>query len=156
MGNNVGDGELFEALLEDRLNREFAPGHPWQHVEILNFAVDGMSLPQQLALQDDRVFQFDPDVVIDVATLKPLDAATIVNSVRRTGRLVIVHEAPLTGGFGAEIAARVACEALTSLLAPIERVAGYDTAMPYSRLEAFYMPDADRIASAARRAVSFQ
>ena len=94
--------------------------------------------------------------VIDVATLKPLDAATIVNSVRRTGRLVIVHEAPLTGGFGAEIAARVACEALTSLLAPIERVAGYDTAMPYSRLEAFYMPDADRIASAARRAVRFQ
>lgn len=64
MGNNVGDGELFEAVLETRLNREFVPGSPFGRVEILNFAVDGMSLPQQLALQDDRVFRFTPDVVI--------------------------------------------------------------------------------------------
>ncbi len=59
-----------------------------------------------------------------MATLKPLDAATIVASVRKTGRCIIAHEAPLTGGFGGEIAARVAGEALLSLLAPIERVAG--------------------------------
>ncbi len=69
--------------------------------------------------------------VIDVATLKPLDTATILESVGRTGRLVIVHEAPMTCGFGAEIAARVASRAITSLLAPVERVTGYDTMMPY-------------------------
>ena len=69
--------------------------------------------------------------VIDVATLKPLDSATILASVARTGRLVIVHEAPMTCGYGAEIAARVAGRGLTTLLAPIERVTGYDTMMPY-------------------------
>ena len=93
--------------------------------------------------------------VIDVATLKPLDTATILDSVGRTGRLVIVHEAPLTAGFGAEIAARVAGRGLTSLLAPIERVAGYDTVMPYLRTESFYMPNAERIVAAVRRALAF-
>jgi len=94
--------------------------------------------------------------VIDVATLKSLDAATILQSVTRTGRLVIVHEAPLTCGYGAEIAARVDEGALTSLLAPIERVAGYDTMMPYPRIESFYMPSVDRIVAAARRAMAFR
>jgi len=93
--------------------------------------------------------------VIDVATLKPLDAATILDSVRRTGRLVVVHEAPLTCGYGAEIAARVAEHALTSLLAPVERVAGYDTMMPYPRTEHFYMPNVNRILAAARRAMAY-
>jgi len=93
--------------------------------------------------------------IIDVATLKPLDSATILDSVGRTGRLVIVHEAPLTGGFGAEIAARVAGRGLTSLLAPIERVAGYDTVMPYPRTEALYMPDAERIIAAVHRAMAY-
>jgi len=93
--------------------------------------------------------------VIDVATLKPLDTETIIASVRKTGRCVIVHEAPLTGGFGGEIAARIAQEALLSLLAPIERVAGYDTVIPLPRLEQHYFPDAARIADAARRAMAF-
>ncbi len=93
--------------------------------------------------------------VIDLVTLKPLDGATILNSVSRTGRLVIVQEAPLTAGFGAEIAARVAQHALTSLLAPIERVAGYDTIMPYPRTEALYMPDVERVMAAVRRAVAY-
>jgi pyruvate dehydrogenase E1 component beta subunit len=93
--------------------------------------------------------------VIDVATLKPLDAATILESVARTGRLVIVHEAPVTCGYGAEIAARVAGGALTSLLAPVERVAGYDTMMPYPRMEAFYMPNVERVAAAVRRAMTY-
>jgi 2-oxoisovalerate dehydrogenase E1 component subunit beta len=93
--------------------------------------------------------------VIDVATLKPLDGATILASVMRTGRLVIIHEAPLTCGFGAEIAARVAGKALTSLLAPIERVAGFDTVMPYPRTESHYMPSVDRIVDAVRRTVAY-
>lgn len=93
--------------------------------------------------------------VVDVATLKPLDAATIVASVKKTGRCIVVHEAPLTGGFGGEIVARVAEGSFTSLLAPIERVAGYDTVMPLLRLEAEYLPNAERIASAARGAMAY-
>jgi 2-oxoisovalerate dehydrogenase E1 component beta subunit len=93
--------------------------------------------------------------VIDVATLKPLDAATIMDSVARTGRLIVVHEAPITCGYGAEIAARVAGSVLTSLLAPIERVAGYDTMMPYFRTEAFYMPNVEQIIAAVRRTMAY-
>ncbi len=93
--------------------------------------------------------------VIDVATLKPLDSDTIIASVKKTGRCVVVHEAPLTGGFGAEIAASVAGQALLSLIAPVERVAGYDTVIPLPRLEQHYFPDAARIAAAARRAMAY-
>ena len=89
--------------------------------------------------------------VIDVATLKPLDMKTILASVEKTGRCVVVHEAPLTAGFGAEIAARLAEQGLTSLLAPVLRVAGYDTVMPLPRLESRYMPGKGRILAAARR-----
>ncbi|MEJ2379496.1 MAG: transketolase C-terminal domain-containing protein [Pseudolabrys sp.] len=93
--------------------------------------------------------------VIDVATLKPLDTAAILDSVGRTGRLVIVHEAPMSCGFGAEIAARVAGRAITSLLAPIERVTGYDTMMPYPRTEAHYMPNTAAVVAAARRTMAY-
>lgn len=91
--------------------------------------------------------------VIDVASLSLLDGETILASVEKTGRCVIVHESARTGGFGAEIAARIAEEAITSLLAPIERVAGYDTVMPLPRLEAHYLPGADRIVAAVRAAM---
>jgi pyruvate dehydrogenase E1 component beta subunit len=93
--------------------------------------------------------------VIDVATLKPLDEGTILASIEKTGRCVIVHEAPLTGGFGGEIAARIAQSGLLSLQAPIERVAGYDTVMPLPRLEHHYLPDEARILAAARRVLAF-
>ena len=89
--------------------------------------------------------------VIDIATLKPLDTATILASVERTGRVVIVHEAPITAGYGAEIAARIAEDGLFNLQAPILRVAGYDTVMPLPRLEHLYMPDTRRIVAAARQ-----
>jgi pyruvate dehydrogenase E1 component beta subunit len=93
--------------------------------------------------------------VIDVATLKPLDMTTILRSVEASGRCVIVHEAALAGGVGAEIAARLADEGLTSLLAPVRRVAGYDTVMPLPRLEAHYLPDSERILAAARETLEF-
>jgi 2-oxoisovalerate dehydrogenase E1 component beta subunit len=93
--------------------------------------------------------------VIDVATLKPLDAETILGSIEKTGRCVIVHEAPLTGGFGAEIAARIAESGLLSLQAPIERVTGWDTIMPLPRLEHRYLPGEARILAAARRVLAF-
>jgi pyruvate dehydrogenase E1 component beta subunit len=93
--------------------------------------------------------------LIDLATLKPLDRATLRASVEKTGRCVIVHEAPLTAGLGAEIAADLAEHCLTSLLAPIRRVTGYDTVMPYPRLEAQYMPNVGRILDAAYGVLEF-
>jgi pyruvate dehydrogenase E1 component beta subunit len=88
--------------------------------------------------------------VIDVATLNPLDMDTIRASVEKTGRAVIIQEAPRSVGFGAEIAARLGEEALLALRAPITRVAGYDTIMPLPRLEHHYLPDCARICDAAR------
>jgi pyruvate dehydrogenase E1 component beta subunit len=92
--------------------------------------------------------------VIDVATLKPYDYATIAESVAKTGRCVIVHEAPRTAGFGAEIAARLAGESMYDLLAPIERVTGYDTHIPLFRLEMKYLPSVDKIVAAAKRTLA--
>jgi len=93
--------------------------------------------------------------VIDVATLKPLDMATILSSVERTGRCVIIHEAPLSGGVGAEIAAGLADGGLVNLLAPVQRVAGYDTVMPLPRLESYYMPTEERILRTVRRVLTY-
>lgn len=93
--------------------------------------------------------------VIDVATIKPLDLSLIVESVERTGRCVIVHEAPREVGVGAEIAAALADRALTSLLAPVTRVTGYDTVMPLFRTEHRYLPTEARIVAAARSAMEF-
>jgi pyruvate dehydrogenase E1 component beta subunit len=88
--------------------------------------------------------------VIDVATIKPLDVQTILNSVAKTGRCVIVHEAVRTAGMGAEIAAEIAERGLLNLLAPVQRVAGYDTVMPLYKLENDYMPSTGRITAAAK------
>jgi 2-oxoisovalerate dehydrogenase E1 component beta subunit len=93
--------------------------------------------------------------VIDVATISPMDFDTILTSVEKTGRLVIVHEAPRNCGVGAEVAARVAERGLLSLQAPIERVTAPDTVVPLPRLEAAYMPSEKDIVEAARRVVSF-
>jgi 2-oxoisovalerate dehydrogenase E1 component subunit beta len=93
--------------------------------------------------------------VIDVATISPMDFETILASVDKTGRLVIIHEAPRHLGPGAEIAATVAERGLLSLQAPIERVAAPDTIVPLPRLEKAYMPGEKQILEAARRAVSF-
>ncbi len=89
--------------------------------------------------------------VIDVATLRPLDFDTIAESVARTGRCVIVQEAPRTAGFGAEIAARLAEQSMYDLVAPVQRVTGYDTHIPLFRLEMKYLPGVERIVAAARR-----
>ncbi len=92
--------------------------------------------------------------VIDLRTLIPLDIDTVVRSVEKTGRCVIVHEAPRTSGFGAELAALVAEHAFLHLEAPILRVTGYDTPFPYT-LEHEYMPDVPRILDALVRTTTF-
>ena len=93
--------------------------------------------------------------VIDVATIKPLDMETILTSVKKTGRCVIVHEACRSFGVGAEIAAELSTEAFSELKAPVERVTGYDTTMPYYRMEDHYLPQPDDILKAALKTLSF-
>ena len=93
--------------------------------------------------------------VIDVATIKPLDMVTILNSVEKTGRCVIIHEAARTCGVGAEIAAQLAEYGLLSLTAPIKRVTGYDTVMPYFKMEKYYMPSTEQIVQAAKEVVEY-
>ncbi len=92
--------------------------------------------------------------VVDLRTLLPFDAATMLGSVRKTGRVVIVHEAPRTCGYGAELAATVAEQALTSLQAPVLRVTGYDTPFPFT-LEHTYLPDAKRVFAAIEHVLSY-
>ncbi len=93
--------------------------------------------------------------VLDLATLKPLDQAAILASVEKTGRAVIVHEAALTGGYGGEIAARIAEHGLLSLIAPVRRVTGYDTVIPLPKLEHHYLPSVDRVLTAAREVMTY-
>lgn len=93
--------------------------------------------------------------VIDVATLAPLDMETLLHSVRKTGRCVIVHEAARHCGVGAEIAARLAEKGLLYLKSPIERVTGYDIPVPYLRNEGLYLPTVDDITNACKRTLEF-
>ena len=92
--------------------------------------------------------------VVDLRTLAPLDTETVLASVRKTGRAVILHEAPRTCGYGAELAALLAEQALTSLQAPVLRVTGYDTPFPYT-LEHSYLPDAPRALRAIEHVMTF-
>lgn len=89
--------------------------------------------------------------VLDLRSLSPIDIDTVVESVRKTGRLVIVHEASVNLGMGAEVAARVQERAFYSLEAPILRVGGFDTPYPASRIEEEWLPDVDRILDAVDR-----
>ena len=93
--------------------------------------------------------------VVDARSLAPLDLPTILASVRRTGRLVVVHEAPVVGGLGAEIAATVAQECYYELEAPVLRVGGFAVPYPPARLEELYLPDLDRILEAVDRAMAY-
>lgn len=115
----------------------------------------GAMLKETLAAADELASDGISSEVIDLSTLKPYDENTVLGSVAKTGRCVIVHEAARTGGFGAEIAALIAERALLSLLAPVVRVTGYDTIIPLPRLEQHYMPSVARIAAVARKCVQF-
>ncbi len=93
--------------------------------------------------------------LIDLRTLSPLDEKIIIDSVRKTGRCVIVHEEPRTLGFGAEIMARINEKAFLYLEAPVKRVTGYDVPVPLPKLEDYYLPDAERVANAIKETAGF-
>ena len=93
--------------------------------------------------------------VVDLRSLDPFDAVTVVESVRKTGRAVVVHEASVFGGFGAEVAAQVTERAFYSLESPVLRVGGFDIPYPAAKLEEFFLPDVDRILDAVERSLGF-
>ncbi len=93
--------------------------------------------------------------VIDLRTLSPLDMDPVYASVRKTGRAVVVHEAPTTLGLGAELASRITEECFYSLESPVLRVGGFDTPYPPSRVEEEYLPDLDRVLDAVDRTLAF-
>jgi 2-oxoisovalerate dehydrogenase E1 component subunit beta len=93
--------------------------------------------------------------VIDLRTLSPLDMGPVLTSARKTGRVVVVHEAPVTLGLGSEIAARVTEECFYALEAPVIRVGGFDTPYPPSRIEEEYLPDLDRVLDAVDRSLAY-
>ncbi|HKN77855.1 MAG TPA: alpha-ketoacid dehydrogenase subunit beta [Lysobacter sp.] len=114
----------------------------------------GAQVKEALEAADALALEGISAEVIDVATIKPLDFDTIHESVKKTGRCVIVHEAPRTAGFGAEIAAQLAEKAMFDLVAPVERVTGYDTHIPLFRLEMKYLPSVEKIVAAAKRTLA--
>jgi pyruvate dehydrogenase E1 component beta subunit len=93
--------------------------------------------------------------VVDLRSVSPFDRETVVESVKKTGRCVVVHEAAKSGGFGAEVAATVAEEALVYLEAPLRRVTGFDTPVPLLAMEDYYLPHPPRIAAAIEETVGF-
>jgi 2-oxoisovalerate dehydrogenase E1 component beta subunit len=114
----------------------------------------GAVMTEVLSAADKLASQGISAEVIDLVTLKPYDAVGILNSVAKTGRCVIVHEAARTAGFGAELAALLAEHAMM-LLAPVERVTGYDVVMPLPRLERAYIPTSERILDACTRVLAW-
>lgn len=93
--------------------------------------------------------------VVDVRSMAPLDYETIIASVSKTGRAVVVHEAPRTGGMGAEISAQIMERAVLHLKAPVLRVTGFDTVPPLAKLEDHYQPDIERVLQSVRRCMEF-
>ncbi|GAA4571971.1 alpha-ketoacid dehydrogenase subunit beta [Planotetraspora kaengkrachanensis] len=93
--------------------------------------------------------------VVDLRSLNPLDMGVVAESVTRTGRCVVVHEAPVFTGFGAELAARITEQCFYHLESPVLRVGGFSTPYPPSRLEEYYLPDLDRVLDAVDRAFTY-
>jgi pyruvate dehydrogenase E1 component beta subunit len=104
----------------------------------------------EAAVEDGRNLE-----VVDLRTVAPLDLATIFESVKKTRRAVVVHEAPLSLGTGSELAARVTEECFYHLEAPVLRVAGFDTPYPPSRMEEEYLPDLDRVLDGVDRVMEY-
>jgi len=114
----------------------------------------GASVIETLEAADALKQQGIEAEVIDVATIKPLDMRTILTSVARTGRCVIVHEAARSFGVGAEIAANVSEKCFLNLLAPVQRVSGFDTHMPYFKNEKYYLPSTQDIIAAVKKSMA--
>jgi pyruvate/2-oxoglutarate/acetoin dehydrogenase E1 component len=145
MRGDVPEGEYTVPLGEARLARE--------GTDVTLVAYGSMvPLCEQAAdaLADEASVE-----VLDLRTLKPLDEDALLASAAKTGRVVIVQEAPRTAGFGAELAAILAEKAILDLRGPVIRVTGYDVPYPYWQIEDAYMPSVERVSDAARKLLEF-
>jgi len=115
----------------------------------------GSMVRQALEAQEALAREGVSAEVVDLRTVCPLDLEAILTSVEKTGRAVIIHEAPRNAGVGAEVAALIQERALLSLLAPVQRVAGFDAVFPLPLLEPHYLPTRDRVVRAVRRTLEF-
>jgi len=115
----------------------------------------GAMMRETLKAADAAAAQGVKAEVVDIRTLSPCDWDTILASAQKTGRAIIVHEAPRTLGFGAEIAARIQEKLLLYLKAPVIRVTGYDTPFPYFKLENEYLPSPEKIGKAIEQVMKF-
>jgi len=147
------------ALTDAATERERPPAcfssvvrRPGTDVTVVSY---GPSMPILHAAADAAAGEGRSLELIDLRTLSPLDLGPVLESVRKTGRLVVVSEAPRESSITADIAARVTEEAFYSLAAPVLRVAGFDTPYPPSRLEEDYLPDLDKVLDAVDRALAF-
>ena len=142
-----------QEVLDDGLALPLDVCHPLREGEDVTVVTWGAMTHDVLRAAEQLSLEKIGCDVIDLATLSPIDHDSILDSVARTGRLVIVHEAARNCGVGAEIAATVAERGLYDLHAPIRRITGYDTVMPYFRLEHDYIPSVERIADGIRETV---
>lgn len=115
----------------------------------------GAMIPLLVAAGDILMEQDISVEIIDLQSLSPLDEEAIFTSVRKTGRVVIVHEAPRTAGVGAEIAARISEEVIDSLQAPLLRVTGFDVPYPLAALEHMYLPSVEKIVQAVNKVIAY-
>jgi len=148
------DPELNAASSGERPPRCFSSvlRRPGTDVTVVSY---GPSMPVLMAAADAAATEGRSLEIIDLRTLSPLDLDPVVESVRRTGRMVVVSEAPLESSITSNIAARVTEEAFYSLAAPVVRVAGFDTPYPPSRLEDEYLPDLDKVLDAVDRVMAW-
>ena len=148
------DPELNAASSGERPPRCFSSvlRRPGTDVTVVSY---GPSMPVLMAAADAAATEGRSLEIIDLRTLSPLDLDPVVQSVRRTGRMVVVSEAPLESSITSNIAARVTEEAFYSLAAPVVRVAGFDTPYPPSRLEDEYLPDLDKVLDAVDRVMAW-
>ncbi len=115
----------------------------------------GSMVRQALEAQEALAREGVSAEVLDLRTLVPLDLDAILASVSKTGRAVVIHEAPGNSGFGAEVSALIGERALLHLQAPVQRVTGFDAVFPYAMLEGHYLPTRERVVAAAKRALEF-
>ena len=141
----VPEGDLVVPLGKARLAREG---------EDLTLVAYGSMVPVAEAAADELAARARVEV-LDIRTLKPLDEAALLASAAKTGRVVIVQEAPRTCGYAAELAAILAEQAILDLRGPVLRVTGYDVPYPYWQIEDAYMPSVERVIAAAERLLEF-
>jgi len=141
----VPDGEFTVPIGKAKVAREGTDVSVFAYGAMLHVALEAAELAAKSGVQLE---------VVDLRTLVPLDIDAVLDSVKKTGRVIILHEAPKTGGFGAEIAALIAEKGIDFLKGPILRVTGYDTPFPYT-LEERYMPNAQKVLNAVNKIMQY-